>query len=92
MLVPEQVAAPRVATIAVVALKLVAVELVNRIPPSSSVIGRVTLDLVNGMTETSLPPPSCRNGENTAMLRAPPRDHERGPSSLSHHQNPCHLG
>ena len=59
MFVPEQVTAPRVAAIAVVALELVFIELVNRIPPSSGVFGRVTLGLVNGMIETSLPSPSC---------------------------------
>ena len=92
MLVPERVTALRVAAIAVVALELVAVELVNRIPPSSHVFGRVTLGLVNGMMETSLPSPSCQNGESTAVHRAPPRGHARGPSSLSHHQNNSHLG
>ena len=53
MFVPEQVTAPRVAAIAVVALELVVAELVNRIPPSSCIFGRVTLGLVNGMMETS---------------------------------------
>jgi len=65
--VPEWVTALCVAAIAIVALKLIVVALVNRIPPSSHVFGRVTLGLVNGMTETSLPPPSCWNGESTAM-------------------------
>ena len=59
MSVPEWVAALRVAAIAVVSLELIAVELVNRIPPSSRVFDRVTLGLVNYMTKTSLPPPSC---------------------------------
>ena len=85
MLVPERVAAPRAAAIAIVALELVAVELVNRIPPSSRVFGRVTLGLVNGMTEAFLPPPSCQNGESTAVHRASPHSHARGPSSPSHH-------
>ena len=59
MSVPEWVAALRVAPIAIVALKLIAVTLVNRIPLSSRVFGWVTLGLVNGMMETSLLPPSC---------------------------------
>ena len=49
----ERVAAPRVATIAVMALELIAIELINHIPPSSCIFGRVTLGLVNGMMETS---------------------------------------
>ena len=62
------------------ALKPIVVALVNRIPPSSSIFGRVTLGLVNGMTETSLLPPSCWNGESTVMHRASPRVgyHKRG--------------
>ena len=75
MLVLERVDAPRVAAIAVVALELIAVELVNRIPPSSYIFGRATLGLVNSMIETSLPLPSCQNGESTAVHRAPPRGH-----------------
>ena len=67
MSVPEWVAALRAAAIAVVALKFVAVALVNHIPPSSHILSRVTLGLVNVMTETSLLPPSCRNGKSTAV-------------------------
>ena len=92
MSVPEWVAALRMAAIAIVALELIAVELVDRIPPSSRVFGRVTLGLVNGMTETSLSLPSRRNGESIAVHRASPRGHTRGPSLLSHHWNPRHLG
>ena len=67
MLVPERIIAPWVVAIAVVALELIAIELVNRIPPSSCVLGRVTIGLVNGMTKTSLLPPSCRNSESTIV-------------------------
>ena len=66
MSVPERFAAPRVAAITVVALELIAVELVDYVPLYSRAFSRVTLGLVNGMTETSLLPPSCRNGESTA--------------------------
>ena len=92
MSVLKWVFALRAAAIAVVALKLVAIALVNRIPMSSHIFGRVTLSLVNGMRETSLPPPSRQNGESTAMHRASLRGHASGPSSSSHHQNPSHLG
>ena len=53
MLVPKRVAAPRATAVANVAFELIAVELVNHIPPSSCIFGRVTLGLVNGMMETS---------------------------------------
>ena len=90
--VPDRFAAPRVAAITVVALELIAVELVDYVPLYSRAFSRVTLGLVNGMMETSLPSPSCQNGESTAVHRAPPHGHTHGPSSSSHHQNPSHLG
>ena len=92
MSVLEWVAALRATAIAIMALQLIAVKLVGRIPPSSCVFGRVTLGLVNGMMETSLPSPSHRDGESTAVHRAPLRGHARGPSSPLHHRNPSHLG
>ena len=39
---------------AAVALELTAVELVHRLPPFSLALGRVTLDIASGMTETYL--------------------------------------
>ena len=39
---------------AAVALELAAVELVHHLPPFSHALGRVTLDLASGMTETNL--------------------------------------
>ena len=54
MLVLEWIAALRVATIVVVALKIIVVVLVHRIPLSSCALGRITLDLASGMTETHL--------------------------------------
>ena len=56
---------------ATVALELVAAELVNRLPPFSHALGRVTLDLASGMIETHLSQPSNRNSVSTAVLRAP---------------------
>jgi len=88
----ERVTALRAAAIAIVALELIAVELVDRIPPSSRVFGRVILGLVNGMTKTSLLPPSCQNGESIAVHRALLSGHACGPSLPSHHRNPSHLG
>ena len=66
MSVLEQVAALCASAITVVALVLIAVELVNRIPPSSRIFSTVTQGLVNGMMETSLPLPSHRDDESTA--------------------------
>ena len=51
---PERVAAPRPPAMATVALELVAAELVNRLPPFSHALGRVTLDLASGTIETHL--------------------------------------
>ena len=92
MSMPKRFAAPRASAIAVVALELVAVELVDHVPLYSHTFGRVTLGLANGMMETSLPSPSYQNMESTAVLRAPPCGHARGQSSPSHHWNPIHLG
>ena len=92
MSVPERFAAPRAAAIAVVARKVVAVELVDRVPLYYRTFGRVTLGLAIGMMEISLLSPSHRNRESTAVLRASPRGHIRGQSSPSHHRNPSHLG
>ena len=92
MSVLEWFAAPCADAIAVVALELVVAELVDRVPLHSYAFGRVTLGLANGMVETSLPSPSHRNGESTAVLCALPRGHARGRSSPSHHRNPSHLG
>ena len=92
MLVPERFAAVRATAIAVVAQKLVAVELVDCVPLYSHTFGRVTLGLANGMMETSVPSPYCQNGESTTVLCAPPRRHAHGQSSPSHHRNPSHLG
>ena len=89
---PKWVDALRTAAIAIVALELVAVELVDRVPLHSYAFGRVTLGLADGMVETSLPSPSHWNGESTAVLCALPRGHARGRSSPSHHRNPSHLG
>ena len=58
------------AAIAIVAWKLVAVELVDHVPLYSHTFGGVTLGLANGMMETSLLSPSHWNGESTTMLRA----------------------
>ena len=77
MSVPEWVTALRVTAIAIVALELVTTELVNRIHPSSQIFDRVTLGLVNGIMETSLPPPSRSDGESTAVHRVPPCGHAR---------------
>ena len=74
----KQFAAPRAAAIAVVALEVVAIELVDYVPLYSRTFGRVTLGLANRMMETSLQSPSHRNGENTAVLRAPLRGHACG--------------
>ena len=63
---------------AAVALDLAAVELVHRLPPFSHVLGRVTLELDSGMTNTHHLPPSSQNSESTAMLRAPLHGHARG--------------
>ena len=92
MSVPERFAAPHAAAITIVALELVAVELVERVPLSSHAFSRVALGLANNMMETSIPWPSRRNGESTAVLRVPPCGHARGQSSPSHHLNPSHLG
>ena len=92
MSVPEQFATLCVTAIAIVARKLIAVELVDRVPLYSHAFSRVALGLANDMMETSIPWPSRRNGESTAVLRVPPCGHARGQSSLSHHQNPSHLG
>ena len=85
MLVQEWVAASRMAAIAVMSLELIAIELVNRIPPSSCVFDRVTLGLVNSMTDNYLLLLSSQNSESTAVHRALPRGHARGSSSPSHH-------
>ena len=58
MSVLERFVAPCAAAIAIMVLELIAVELVDHVPPSSSILGRVTLGLVIGMMETSLPSPS----------------------------------
>ena len=57
---------------AVVALELAIAELVHRLPPLSHVLGYVTLDLADGMTETCLSPSSSQNGESTTVLCALP--------------------
>jgi len=67
-----------------VALELAAAELVHRLPPFSRVLGRVTLDIASGMMETHILPPSSRNSESTAMLRAPPHGHARGQAHRRH--------
>ena len=92
MSVLERFATPRATTIAVVALELVAVELVEHVPLSSHTFGMVTLGLDNGMMQTSLPLPSHQNRESTAVLRASPHGHAHGQSSPSHHRNPSDLG
>ena len=56
---------------AAVALELIAVELVHHLPPFSCALGRVTLDLASGMTETHLSPSFSRNSVSTVVLRAP---------------------
>ena len=68
----ERVTIPRTAAMAAVAFELATAELVHRLPPFSHVLGRVTLDLASGMTETHLSPLSSQNSESTAALRAPP--------------------
>ena len=78
MSVPERFAAPHAAAITIVALELVAVELVDRVPLYSCAFGRVTLGLANGMMETSLPSPSYQNRKSTTVLRAPPPRHALG--------------
>jgi len=55
VLVLEWFAALRASTIVVVALELIAIELVNRVPLPSHVFSRVTLGIVISMMETSLP-------------------------------------
>ena len=80
----ERVAAPRVPAMAAVALELAAVELVHRLPPFSRALGRVTLGLASGMTETNLSPPFSQNSMSTAMLRAPPHGHARGQAHWCH--------
>ena len=92
MLVPEWFTALWAATIAVVALELVAIVLVDCVPLYSHAFSRVTLGLANSMMETSLLSPSRRDRESTAVLRAPPHGRARGQSSPSHHRNPSHLG
>ena len=92
MSMPKWVDALRTAAIAIVALELVAVELVDRVPLYSCAFGRVTLGLATDMMETALPSPSLQNRESTAVLRALPRGHACGQRSPSHHRNPSHLG
>ena len=62
---------------AAAALELAVAELVHRLAPFSRVLGRVTLGLASGMMETHLSPPSSRNSESTAVLRARPHGHAR---------------
>ena len=62
---------------AIVALKLTVGELVHRLHPLSCALGWVTIDLVGGMMEIYLLPPSSQNGGSTTVLSVPLRGHAR---------------
>ena len=69
---------------ATVALELAVVELVHRLPPFSHALGRVTLGLASGMTETRLLPLFSQNSMSTVVLYAPPHSHARGQAHRRH--------
>ena len=70
---------------AAVALELTTIELVHHLTLFSRALGRVTLGLANGMMETLLSLPFCRNSVSTTKLTdATPSPHLRHVALLGH--------